>query len=407
MYEASQKDFESHGIIAKDVTVDVAKMMNQKNTAVTQLTGGIEGLFKKNKVTYVKGYGTLTGPNSVSVKLNDGGEEVIEATNIVVAAGSEPIELPFMKYDEKRVLSNTGVLDLDAIPKKLVVIGAGVIGLEMGSVWRRLGAQVDVVEFLPRIVPGTDMEIATAFQKILKKQGMNFHLNTKVTGCEVKSDGVVLSVEGKKGPSTLEADAVLVAVGRRPRTENMGLEEIGVELSANKQIVIGENFRTNIPSVFAIGDCVRGPMLAHKAEDEGIAVMEYLAKGHCHVNYEAIPNVIYTHPEIATVGKSEEELKEAGIEYNKGVFPFLANSRAKTNGDTDGMIKFLSDKKTDRILGVHMLGAQAGEQIAEAVLAMEYGASAEDVGRTCHAHPTLSEAVKEAAMACYDKPIHF
>jgi len=299
-------------------------------------------------------------------------------------------------------------LSLTKIPKKMVLIGAGVIGLELGSVWRRLGAEVEVIEFGDRVCPGMDTEIATNFAKYLAKQGMKFRFSTKVKAASVRADGVTLVAEPVKGGAdiSIDADVVLVAIGRRPRTEDMELEKFGVKLDERKRIVVGEHLQTSVKNIYAIGDCITGPMLAHKAEEEGIAVAEHLAGKHGHVNYDVIPGVVYTHPEVASVGKTEEELKAAGIAYKKGVFPFLANSRARSNGDSDGMVKFLTDAKTDKVLGCHMIGSNAGEAIAEACLAMEYGASCEDIARTCHAHPTLSEAVKEAAMAAYDKPIH-
>jgi dihydrolipoamide dehydrogenase len=305
------------------------------------------------------------------------------------------------------VVSSTGALSLEQVPKKMLVIGAGVIGLELGSVWRRLGSEVEVVEFSNGVCPGIDLETAKVFQKSLQKQGIKFHFETKVTGADVRDDGVTLHAEQKGKTVSFDADVVLVAIGRRPRTEDMNLEQVGVKLTDRKQVEIGENFKTSVDGVYAIGDCVKGAMLAHKAEEEGIACVENLAGLHGHVNYDCIPGVIYTHPEVATVGKTEEELKAAGVEYNVGKFPYMANSRARANLDAEGMVKFIADKKTDRLLGCHIVGSNAGEAIAEAALALEYGASSEDIARTCHAHPTMSEAVKEAAMATYDKPIHF
>jgi len=409
MYESANHEFKDHGIEVKGVKANIPQMLKQKSDAVKGLTQGVEGLLKKNKVKYVKGYGRLTDKNTVQVDGLDGKPVTLKAKNIVIASGSEPIELPFLPFDEKVVVSSTGALDIEKVPKKMVVIGAGVIGLELGSVWRRLGAEVEVIEFGSRVCPGLDLEVGKNFTKCLKNQGMDFRFDAKVTGADIRKNGVTLKGESVKNGEKFEVDAdvVLVAIGRRARTEDMNLEQIGVKLDKFKRVEITDDFKSSVPGVYAIGDCVKGAMLAHKAEEEGIAVIENLAGKHGHVNYEAIPGVIYTHPEVATVGKTEEELKEAGIEYSKGVFPFLANSRARTNADTDGLVKFLADKKTDRILGVHMVGSNAGEAIAEAVLALEYGASCEDVARTCHAHPTLSEAVKEAAMAAYDKPIHF
>jgi dihydrolipoamide dehydrogenase len=391
--------------------VDLSKMMANKAKAVKGLTGGIEGLFKKNKVDYIKGFGKLGGANKVNVALNAGGSQVVEAKNIILAVGSEPSPLPSCPVDnaKKRIVDSTGALDIDKIPKTMVVVGGGVIGLEMGSVWRRLGTKVTVVEFLDSITPGIDKEVTGKYLQILKKQGMEFKLSTKVVASEVTADGVKLTVEPSAGgeKSTIQTDVVLISTGRRPTTKNIGLEEMGIETDKMGRIKVDDHFRTKVPGVFAIGDCIDGPMLAHKAEEEGIACVENIAGFAGHVNYDAIPGVVYTFPELATVGQTEEQLKKAGIEFAKGSFPFLANSRARCTGDTDGFIKVLTDKKTDRILGIHIIGPNAGEMIAEGVLAMEYGASAEDIGRTCHAHPTLSEAFKEACMSAYDKAIHF
>jgi dihydrolipoamide dehydrogenase len=411
MYEHAQHDFKNHGIKVEGLSYDFDAMMDGKSKIVKGLTGGIEGLFKKNKVDYFKGFGSITGPNGVNVALNEGGEASLTAKNILIATGSEVTPLPPCPVDNDggRIVDSTGALSLKEVPKSMVVVGGGVIGLEMGSVYRRLGTEVTVVEFLPRIVPGVDDEIAKAFQRSLKKQGMSFKLSTKVTSSEVTDSGVKLTVEPSDGgdASTIEADVVLVATGRRPYTEGLGLDGLGIETDRLGRIGVDHEFRTKVPSVYAIGDAIEGPMLAHKAEEEGIAAVEYMAGLPGHVNYDAIPGVIYTHPEVATVGKSEEQLKEEGVAYTKGTFPFLANSRARANQDTDGLVKILADKETDRILGIHIMGPNAGEMIAEGVLGMEYGASAEDIARTCHAHPTLSEAFKEAAMAAYDKPIHF
>lgn len=411
MYEHALKDFSHHGIKVDNVTVDITKMMENKAKAVSSLTGGIEYLFKKNKVDYVKGWGKLSGPQSVSVSLNAGGTQEIQAKNIILAVGSEVSPLPTCVVDNagKKIVDSTGALDLTAIPKKLVVVGGGVIGLEMGSVWRRLGTEVTVVEFLDSITPGIDKETSTNFLKILKKQGMKFLLSTKVTGSEVTANGVKLTLEPSAGgpSSTFEADVVLVSTGRRPFTKNIGLEALGIETDKIGRIKVDDHFKTAVPSIFAIGDAIDGPMLAHKAEEEGIACVENIAGFAGHVNYDVIPGVIYTSPEVATVGQTEEQLKKAGIQYNKGVFPFSANSRARATGDSEGMVKILADKVTDKILGMHIIGSNAGEMIGEGVLAMEYGASSEDIARTCHAHPTLSEALKEACMSTYDKAIHF
>lgn len=415
LFEEAKDSFGKHGISIKGgVEVDLPAMMKHKSTSVTGLTKGIEGLFKKNKVTYVKGSAALASSNEVSVQLLDGGSDTIRAKNIMIATGSDVATLPSVPIDEKTIVSSTGALDLENVPETMVVIGGGVIGLEMGSVWRRLGSQVTVVEFLDRIVPGVDNEIAASFLKILKKQKMKFKLSTKVVSSSRKDGKILLNLEKSSGgnPESIEADVVLVATGRRPYTEGLGLEETGIEKDEKGRIKVDSNFRTNVPNVYAIGDVIHGPMLAHKAEDEGLIAAEIIAGlGEGHLNYDCVPSVIYTHPEVATVGKTEEELKEAGTEYSKGVFPFMANSRARTNdvgGDfAQGMVKVLSDKTTDRMLGMHIVGPNAGELIAEGVLAMEYGASSEDIARTCHAHPTLSEAVREAAMAAHGKPIHF
>jgi len=411
LYEEAQHDFAKHGIKLTGVELDMDQMMATKSKAVTGLTGGIEYLFNKYGVDYLKGHGKVTGPNSLSVDLIDGGSQDVESKNIVLATGSESTPLPPVPVDNAggRIVDSTGALDLKEVPKKMVVIGAGVIGLEMGSVWRRLGAEVTVVEFLDRILPGVDSEIAKKFQQICKKQGMKFKLGTKVTGSEVTGEGVKLSLENvKKGKTEeLDTDVCLVAIGRRPYTGGLGLEELGIETDRLGRVVVGDHFNTKVPSIFAIGDVIEGPMLAHKAEEEGIACVENLAGFSGHVNYDAIPGVIYTFPEVGTVGKTEDELKEEGVEYSTGVFPFSANSRARAVDQSEGLVKILTEKATDRILGAHIIGPNAGEMIAEAVIGMEYGASAEDLARTCHAHPTMSEAFKEACMAAYDKPIHF
>jgi len=410
-YHDALHDFEKHGIIAKDVSVDLNKLMDAKTKTVTRLTSGIEGLFKKNKVTYAKGWGKLTGKNEVTVKSEDGKESKIATKNIIIATGSDVVELPFLPFDEKRVVSSTGALSLDKVPEKLVLVGGGVIGLEMGSVWSRLGSQVTVVEFLDQIAFPADKEVAKEFQKVLKKQGLKFEMKRKVTKADIGKDKITLHTEAAAGgsPKSFDADVVLVSVGRKPVSKNIGLEEVGVKVDDRGCVDIDEHWRTSVPNIYAIGDVVKGPMLAHKAEEEGVAVAELLASGHGHVNFDAIPSVIYTHPEVAWVGKTEEELKDAGVKYRVGKFPFLANSRAVTNQDTDGFVKVLADAKTDRILGAHIIGANAGELIAELTLALEYGASSEDVARTCHPHPTLLEAIKEAALAATEggKTINF
>ncbi|KYQ92366.1 dihydrolipoamide:NAD oxidoreductase [Tieghemostelium lacteum] len=410
LYEQATEKMAGYGVKATGVTLDLPTMLKYKEKTVVGLTSGIELLFKKNKVEYAKGHGKITSPNQVEVTAQDGTKKTIQTKNIVIATGSEVTSLPGVTIDEETIVSSTGALSLKQVPKKMIVIGGGVIGLELGSVWSRLGAETTVVEFTPRIAAGADGEVAKKFQKSLEKQHIKFHLETKVTSVVKKpTGGVTVTVEAVGGSGftgTLDADVVLVSVGRRPNTTNLGLKEQNIQTDKQGRVEINHNFQTNVPSVYAIGDVIKGPMLAHKAEEEGIAVMEYLKSGGGHVNYGAIPSVIYTHPEVAWVGKTEEELTKEGTQFNVGKFPFIANSRAKTNDDTEGFVKFLSAKDTDRILGVHIMGASAGEMIAESVLAMEYGASSEDIARTCHAHPTLSEGVKEAAMAAYGKAIH-
>jgi len=414
IYHQTKHDLAKRGIDVSGVSLNLPQMLKAKQDSVTSLTRGIESLFKKNGVTYIKGTGSFLSPSTLSVSLLQGGTQEITAKNIIIATGSEVAPFPGggIEIDEKTIVSSTGALDLESVPGKMVVIGGGVIGLEMGSVWSRLGAEVVVVEFLGAIGgAGLDEEIGKQFQKILTKQGMKFKLNTKVLSAEKSSSGKIsLSLESAKGgsSSTLDdVDVVLVAVGRRPVTEGLGLEKIGVEVDDKGRIVVDDQYNTSVKGVKCIGDVTFGPMLAHKAEEEGIAAVEMIATGHGHVNYGAIPAVIYTHPEVAWTGKNEQELKAAGVEYKVGKFPFLANSRAKTNDDSEGQVKFLVEKESDRVLGVHIIGPNAGEMIASANLAIEYSASSEDIARTCHAHPTLSEAFKEAAMAAYGKPIHF
>ena len=400
-----------HGVICDNVRLDLDQMHQAKKDSIKGLTQGIEGLLKKNKVDYSKGWGKLSGTNEVTVSKEDGSTEVVRAKNIILAMGSEVAKLPPVPVDNAgmKIVDSTGALDLPEVPKSMVVVGGGVIGLEMGSVWSRLGAEVTVVEFMPHVGGGLDLEISKNFQRILKKQGFKFKMKTKVTGSEIQDDGKVKltyeAADGKGDAGEIEADVVLVSTGRVAATNGCGLEELGIKMERGV-VQVDEHFRTNVPSVYAIGDCIDGPMLAHKAEEEGIACVEMIAGLGGHVNYDVIPGVIYTHPEVAVVGKTEEQLKEEGVEYNKGAFAFKANSRARTVLDDDGLVKILADKETDRVLGIHIIGPNAGEMIAEGVLAMEYGASSEDIGRTCHAHPTLSEAFKEGAMAVYDKPIH-
>nr|CDI56495.1 probable LPD1-dihydrolipoamide dehydrogenase precursor [Melanopsichium pennsylvanicum 4] len=410
LYHQAQHDFKNRGIDVGSISLNLETMLKAKSSAVSGLTKGIEGLFKKNKVDYLKGAGSFSSPTTVKVALNDGGETEVEAKNIIIATGSEVTPFPGIEIDEKQIVSSTGALELEKVPEKMIVIGAGVIGLEMGSVWSRLGANVEVVEFLNSVGgAGIDGEIAKSFKKTLEKQGLKFRLGTKVVDAEKKDGKVFLNVEdAKTGDKTqLDADVVLVAIGRRPVTSGLNLEAVGIEKDERGRIIVDDQYNTTCKGVKCIGDATFGPMLAHKAEEEGIAAVEIIKAGHGHVNYAAIPAVVYTHPEVAWVGKNEEELKKEGVEYKVGKFPFLANSRAKTNADADGTVKFLVEKETDKVLGVHIIGPNAGEMIASAVLAIEYQASAEDIARTCHAHPTLSEAFKEAAMASYSKAIHF
>ena len=387
-------------------------MMAQKSKSVSGLTKGIEGLFKKNKVTYAKGWGSLTStPGEVVVAKEDGTTETISTKNVILATGSEPASLPGVDVDEETVVTSTGALALTEVPKRMVVIGGGVIGLELGSVWGRLGAEVTVVEFAKDICPPMDAQVRKTFQRALKKQGFNFKMEKKVTSAKKLASGAIeLTVEPSAGgdAETLEADIVLVATGRKPYTSGLGLDAAGVETNARGQVVVDmHTYATNKPGVYAIGDIVEGPMLAHKAEEEGISCVEQLAGKPGHVNYDVIPSIIYTHPEVAWCGKTEEEVKATGAEYNVGTFPFAANSRARTNDDSEGMVKFISCKHTDKILGAHIVGPNAGELLGECVLAMEYGGSTEDIARTCHGHPTLSEAIKEAALATGGMPIHF
>ncbi|MCR0981605.1 dihydrolipoyl dehydrogenase [Roseomonas populi] len=402
-FEEIAHKFADHGITVEGVKLDLARMQARKGEVVTANTKGVEFLFKKNKVTWLKGEGKILGQGKVEVA-----GTTYETKSIVIATGSESVPLRGVEVDEKQVVTSTGALELPAVPKHLVVIGAGVIGLELGSVWRRLGAEVTVIEFLDRILPGMDNEVAKQFERVLSKQGFKFKLGHKVTGATKSEAGVTLSVEPAKGgeAQSIEADVVLVAIGRRAYVEGLGLEAAGVALDDRGRVKTDHHFATNVPGIYAIGDVIVGPMLAHKAEDEGVAIAEILAGQHGHVNYAAIPGVVYTWPEVAAVGATEEELKAAGVAYKVGKFPFTANGRARAMGDTDGFAKILADKTTDRVLGAHILGPDAGALIAEMVTAMEFGASAEDVARICHAHPTLSEAVKEAALAVDGRAIH-
>lgn len=410
---AHSGDLGNRGVIVQNVQLNLEKLMEQKRNVVSALTGGIAGLFKKNKVEWLKGHGKITGKNQVTVLKPDGSvESTVNTKNIIIATGSEVTPFPGIEIDEKQVISSTGALSLTEVPKRLIVIGAGVIGLELGSVWQRLGSKVTAVEFTPTIGGvGIDGEVSQTLQKILTKQGLNFKLGTKVTTAKKQGSEVIVSVEDAKDPTKKEdlgCEVLLVCVGRRPYTANLGLEDMGIERDEKGRIPVNNRFQTVIPSIYAIGDCIHGPMLAHKAEDEGIITAEGIAGGAVHIDYNCVPSVIYTHPEVGWVGKTEEDLKKEGINYKVGKFPFLANSRAKTNLEAEGFVKCLADSKTDKILGVHIIGPVGGELINEAVLAMEYGASAEDLARVCHAHPTCSEALREAHVAAaFGKPINF
>ncbi|AUG51545.1 dihydrolipoyl dehydrogenase [Thalassospira marina] len=408
LFEEANQHFDTHGIEINTPKVNLEKMMARKDKVVDSNVKGIEFLFKKNKVTYVKGAGEIVSATEVKVALLDGGEETLSTKNIVIATGSEVTPLPGVEIDEKQIVSSTGALELSSVPKKLVVIGAGVIGLELGSVWRRLGSEVTVIEYLDRILPGMDGELAKQTQRIFAKQGLEFKLGHKVTGAKTGKGGVKLSVEPSKGGDAeeIKADAVLVAIGRRPYVTGLGLDNAGVELDERGRVKTDEHFQTNVQGIFAIGDAIAGPMLAHKAEEDGVALAEMLAGEEGHVDYGKVPGVVYTWPEVASVGKTEEQLKDEGTDYSVGKFPFTANGRAKAMESTEGFVKILEDKKTHRVVGCHIVGPAAGDLIAEVVLAMEYGASAEDIARTCHAHPALGESVKEAALAADGRAIH-
>jgi dihydrolipoamide dehydrogenase len=408
LFEEAGHKFGLMGIGVSAPKLDLARMQQFKDEGVEGNVKGVEFLFKKNKIDTFRGTGRIAGAGKVEVTGEDGKKQTLDTKNIVIATGSDVTRLKGVDIDEKRVVSSTGALGLGTVPKKLLVIGAGVIGLELGSVWRRLGAAVEVIEFLDRILPGMDSEVARQFQRILEKQGIKFRLAHKVTGVDAKGKTLKASVEPAAGGASegVEADVVLVSIGRVPYTEGLGLKEAGVALDEKGRVKIDGQFRTGVQGVYALGDVIAGPMLAHKAEDEGVAVAEIIAGQAGHVNYDAIPNVIYTYPEVASVGRSEDELKAEGIAYRAGKFPFTANGRAKVNKTTEGFIKILADAKTDRVLGVHIVGADAGTLIGEVTLAIEFGAAAEDIARTCHAHPTLSEAVKEAALAVDGRAIH-
>ena len=407
-FEEAHKHFPDLGIEIGTPKLNLQRMMAFKDEGVDGNTKGVEFLLKKNKIDAFQGMARLAAVGQVEVAGEDGSNQVLETKAVVIATGSDVTRLPGIAIDEKRVVSSTGVLELESVPGKLVVIGAGVIGLELGSVWRRLGSEVLVVEYLDRILPGLDGEVAKQFQRLLERQGMRFKLSSKVTGVESSGDGVTVSVEPAAGgeAEAIESDVVLVAVGRVPYTEGLGLEAVGVQKDNKGRILTDEHFATNVTGIYAIGDVIAGPMLAHKAEDEGVAVAEIIAGKGGHVNYDVIPNVVYTYPEVASVGKTEEELKSQGLAYNVGKFPFTANGRAKVNHTTEGFVKILADAATDRVLGVHILGPDAESLVMECAVAMEFGASSEDIARTCHAHPTLTEAVKEAALAVEKRAIH-
>ena len=388
------------GIEIGEVKLNLSKMMKNKDKAVTILTKGVEFLLKKNKVTYFKGTGSFKSKNDIVIKDNDNKETIIQTENTIIATGSVPVSLPGVEIDEKVIVSSTGALKLEQVPKKRVVVGGGYIGLEMGSVWSRLGSEVHVVEFLDHITPGMDKEISNEFMKILKKQGINFHMQHKVEQIKKSNSGAIVSTKDKEGnKKDFNSDIVLVSVGRKPNTSGLNLEKVDIELDEKKRIKTDKYFKTNQDNIYAIGDVIAGPMLAHKAEDEGIAVAENIAGQSGHVNYDTIPGVVYTTPEVASIGKTEERLKELNIKYKIGKFSFMANSRAKAIDDAEGFVKILADEKTDKVLGAHLIGPHAGELIAEIGVAMEFGASSEDIARTCHAHPSFSEAVKEAALS--------
>ena len=407
-FEMAEKEFARHGVKTGKVSVDLPTMMKRKETVVGDLTKGVAFLFKKNKVAHVAGHGSIKSETEVAVVGGDGKETVLKTDNIVVATGSDTTPLPGVKIDEKRIVSSTGALSLDKVPKKMVVIGAGVIGLELGSVWRRLGADVEVIEFLDTVLPGMDGEVRKQARRVFEKQGLKFRLGARVTAAKTSKAGVALTVEPAQGGDAeeIKADVALVSIGRRPYTDGLGLENVGLATSERGFIEVDHDFQTKVAGIFAIGDVIGGMMLAHKAEEEGVAVAEMIAGQSGHVNYNVIPGIVYTHPEIASVGESEENLKEKGVSYNVGKFPFSANSRARCNDDAEGFVKILADAKTDAILGVHIVGPEAGDLIQEAVVAMEFGGSAEDLARTCHGHPGLSEAVKEAALGVGKRAIH-
>ena len=408
-FNKAKKNFNQQGIEIAGLKLNIEKMMSNKNKSVQVLTKGVEFLFKKNKVTYFKGKGVIFAKNNITVYGSNNSRTNIKAKNIVIATGSGVASLPGIEIDEKNIVSSTGALSFEKVPKKLAVIGGGYIGLEMGSVWSRLGSEVTVIEYLDFITPGMDREISNEFQKILTKQGIKFKMESKVNTVNNNKDSVTINYTNIKNSKEekIEVDKVLVSVGRKPYTEGLNLLKVGVKLDKKGRIEVNNKLQTSVENIYAIGDVIKGPMLAHKAEEEGIAVAEILAGQAGHVNYDVIPGVVYTSPEVATVGKTEEQLKDENKSYKVGKFPFMANSRAKVNNETEGFVKILADSKTDKILGVHIIGPHCGDMIAEMALAMEFGASAEDIARTCHAHPTHTEAIKEAALAVDKRPIHF
>ena len=408
-YYRAQKEFNNMGIESNGIKLNLSKMMNNKNKSVLTLTDGVKYLFKKNKITHLKGSGSISSQNTVTVVDESKKRSNYQTKNIVISTGSVPISLPGIKIDEEIIVSSTGALSFKKVPKELIIIGGGYIGLEMGSVWKRLGSNVTVIEYLDHIIPGMDKDISNEFLKILKKQGINFKLNSKVTAVSlIKGQAIVDFTNNKSAKrERIQTDKVLVAVGRKPNSKDLNLAKMGIKTDGQGRVQVDKKFKTSIKNVYAIGDVIKGPMLAHKAEDEGIAVAEIIAGQSGHVNYDVIPAVIYTLPEVAAAGKTEEQLKEENIKYKIGKFPFLANSRAKVNNETEGFVKIIADEKSDKVLGVHMIGPHVGTMIAEMVLAMEFGASSEDIARTCHAHPTHTEAIKEAALAVDKRPIHY
>jgi dihydrolipoamide dehydrogenase len=408
-FHKAKKNFNQQGIEIDGIRLNIEKMMSNKNKSIQVLTKGVEFLFKKNKVTYFKGKGVLFSKNDIVIYESGNKRTNIKSKHIVIATGSEAVSLPSIEIDEKIIVSSTGALSFDKVPNKLVVVGGGYIGLEMGSVWSRLGSEVTVIEYLDHITPGMDREVSNEFQKILTKQGLKFKMGCKVNTVKSNGASAIINFSDVKNSKeeTIEVDKVLVSVGRKPYTEGLNLSKVGVKKDSKGRIEVNSKLQTTVENIYAIGDVIKGPMLAHKAEEEGIAVAEILAGQAGHVNYDVIPGVIYTSPEVATVGKTEEQLKNESKSYKIGKFPFLANSRAKVNNETDGFVKILADSKTDKVLGVHIIGPHCGDMIAEMALAMEFGASAEDIARTCHAHPTHTEAIKEAALAVDKRPIHF